>query len=139
MQRETDRAPAGAPYLKALERFADSRPTRLTVPGHKGGSAAPPALLEAFGARVFELDVSTLVDGVDVVGGPGVAPLERARELAAQAWGARRTWFLVHGASQGNLAACLAVQAAGGRRVVVQRNVHASVIDGLVLSGLAAI
>ena len=58
-----------------------------------------------------------------------------ARRLAAEAWGARRTWFLTNGASQGNLAACLAI-AQRGTRVVVQRTVHGSTIDGLVLAGL---
>ncbi len=44
------------------------------------------------------------------------------------------TWFLTNGASQGNHALCLAL-APPGRRVVLQRNSHASLIDGLVLSG----
>ena len=50
-------------------------------------------------------------------------------------WGARRSWFLVNGASQGNHATLMAL-AHIGKEVVVQRNVHSSVIDGLVLSGL---
>ena len=45
-----------------------------------------------------------------------------------------RTWFLTNGATQGNHALCLAL-APPGTRVVIQRNSHASLIDGLVLSG----
>ncbi len=45
-----------------------------------------------------------------------------------------RTWFLTNGASQGNHALCLAL-AGPGQWVVLQRNSHASLIDGLVLSG----
>ena len=45
-----------------------------------------------------------------------------------------RSWFLTNGASQGNHALTLAL-APLGARVVVQRNSHASVVDGLVLSG----
>jgi lysine decarboxylase len=41
----------------------------------------------------------------------------------------------MNGASQGNHSTCLAL-AHMGNRVVVQRNVHSSVIDGLVLSGM---
>src|SRR6202011_2674479 len=46
---------------------------------------------------------------------------------------AAQSWFLTNGASQGNHALCLAL--ARDRPVVVQRNSHASVVDGLVLSG----
>src|SRR6476619_7399795 len=52
-----------------------------------------------------------------------------------EAWGARRAWFLINGASQGNIAAALAL-AHRGREVVLQRNAHSSTIDALVLSGL---
>ena len=55
--------------------------------------------------------------------------------MAAEAWGAARSWFLINGSSQGNQAACLAL-AQRGERVVVQRNVHSSTVDGLILSGL---
>ena len=66
--------------------------------------------------------------------GFGSTPFQRAEELAAEAHGAVRSWFLTNGASQGNHALTLAL-APLGARVVVQRNSHASVVDGLVLSG----
>ena len=74
-----------------------------------------------------------LTHGIDV--GPVPTPFEQAQRLAAEAWGARRAWFLINGASQGNLAAGLAL-AHRGDAVVVQRNAHSSTIDALVLSGL---
>ena len=72
------------------------------------------------------------IEGIDV--GPSPTPYERAEQLAAEAYGAARTWFLTNGATQGNHALCLAL-APPGSRVVLQRNSHASLIDGLVLSG----
>ena len=66
--------------------------------------------------------------------GPSPTPYERAELLAAEAYGARRSWFLTNGATQGNHALCLAL-APLGTHVVAQRNSHASVVDGLVLSG----
>ena len=122
-----------APYLDALRAYAAGDPVRLTVPGHKGGAAAPPALARAL-EDALALDVPALIEGVDL--GPAPTPLARAQELAAEAWGAGRTWFLPHGATQGNLAACLALRSARGRQVVVQRNVHASVVSGLIAGGL---
>lgn len=125
-QRET-------PYLDALSAYAARRPARLHVPGHKGGQGADEGLLEAIGERALSFDIPALTHGVDV--GVEPTPFERAQRLAARAWGAKRAWFLINGASQGNLAAGLAL-AHRGEEVVVQRNAHSSTIDSLVLSGL---
>jgi arginine decarboxylase len=125
-QRET-------PYLDALREYAAREPARLHVPGHKGGPGADPGLLEAFGQRALSLDIPALTRGIDI--GPDPTPFEQAQLLAAEAWGAKRAWFLINGASQGNLAAGLAL-AHLGREVIVQRNAHSSTIDALVLSGL---
>src|SRR5580700_9762416 len=121
------------PYLQALREYAARDPARLHVPGHKGGPGADPELIEAIGRQALALDIPALTYGIDL--GPDPTPFERAQRLAAQAWGARRAWFLVNGASQGNLAAGLALAHRGGE-VVVQRNAHSSTIDALVLSGL---
>jgi arginine decarboxylase len=124
-----------APYLEALQSFAARGPRRAMVPGHKGGGAADGGLRDALSEGALALDLPTLIEGVDVASRGELAPYEVARRLAADAWGARRTWFLTNGASQGNVAACLAI-AQRGERVVVQRTVHGSTIDGLVLAGL---
>jgi len=121
------------PYLDALCEYAERNPARLHVPGHKGGAGADAGLLRAFGERAASLDIPALTHGIDV--GVEPTPFEQAQRLAAEAWGARRAWFLVGGASQGNLAAGLAL-AHHGSEVVVQRNAHSSTIDALVLSGL---
>jgi len=121
------------PYVDALLAYAELNPGRFQVPGHKGGSGADPALRELVGETGLRNDIPSVTEGVDI--GPEPTPFQQAQLLAAEAWGARRTWFLVNGASQGNHATCMAL-AHGGDRVVVQRNVHSSVIDGLVLSGM---
>jgi arginine decarboxylase len=123
------------PYLDALIAYADREPGRFHVPGHKGGPGADPALREAFGDQLLRLDVPAGIEGIDVGPDPADVPFALAQRLAADAWGARRSWFLVNGGSGGNHAICLALAHAGDR-VVVQRNVHSSIIDGLVLSGL---
>ncbi len=122
-----------APYLEALGAYAARDPARLHVPGHKGGAGADAGLLEAIGERALALDVPALTYGIDL--GPEPTPFEEAQRLAAEAWGAQRAWFLVNGASQGNLSAGLAL-AHQGDEVVVQRNAHSSTIDSLVYSGL---
>jgi arginine decarboxylase len=121
------------PYVDALLAYAALEPGRFQVPGHKGGAGADPALRELVGEAGLRNDIPSVTEGVDI--GPEPTPFQQAQLLAAEAWGARRTWFLINGASQGNHSTCMAL-AHGGNRVVVQRNVHSSVIDGLVLSGM---
>ncbi|MGH3099655.1 MAG: aminotransferase class I/II-fold pyridoxal phosphate-dependent enzyme, partial [Thermoleophilia bacterium] len=121
------------PYLDALRAYAARQPGRLHVPGHKGGPGADPGLIEAIGPQALALDIPALTWGIDV--GEEPTPFTDAQRLAAEAWGARRTWWLVNGASQGNHAALLAL-AHRGTEVVTQRNAHSSTIDALVMSGL---
>ncbi len=121
-----------APYLDAVVGYAFRGPGRFHVPGHKGGQGADPGLRHAIGEDALMMDVPQDIRGIDV--GPSPTPYERAERLAAEAYGARVSWFLTNGATQGNHALCLAL-APLGAPVVAQRNSHASVVDGLVLSG----
>jgi arginine decarboxylase len=121
-----------APYLEAVVAYATRGSTRFHVPGHKGGAGADPGLRAALGWSALTADIPQDIEGIDL--GPEPTPYQRAEQLAAEAHGAARTFFLTNGASQGNHALCLAL-APLGASVVVQRNSHASVIDGLVLSG----
>jgi lysine decarboxylase len=121
-----------APYLDAVMAYAFRGAARFHVPGHKGGRGADPGVVKAIGIDALAADVPQLIHGIDVGSAP--TPYERAETMAAQAFGAARSWFLSNGATQGNHALCLAL-ARLGTRVVVQRNSHGSVVDGLVLSG----
>ena len=97
--------------------------------------------MEALGERALAVDIPALTPGIDQ--GPEPTPFQQAQRMAAEAWGARRSWFLVNGASQGNHVALVALahcqQGAPpgeGRALLVQRNAHSSTIDALVLSGM---
>ena len=116
------------PYVDALRSFIDTEHVRWGIPGHQASPAAQPALAEFFGERLLRLDTQTMVQGVDL--GPD-NPYDRSLELAAEAWGARRLWFLTNGSSEGNLVTGLAV-AGLGSALVAQRSVHSSVVDALV-------
>jgi lysine decarboxylase len=132
------RAPAAqptAPYLEAVTAYGFRGSVRFHVPGHKGGEGADPGLRSALGDRALLLDVPLDIEGIDL--GPSPTPYERAEQLAAEAYGAERTWFLTNGATQGNHALCLAL-ATPDMQVILQRNSHASLIDGLILSGGSA-
>ncbi|WP_431246579.1 aminotransferase class I/II-fold pyridoxal phosphate-dependent enzyme [Leifsonia xyli] len=122
------------PYADALERHAARAPLALMVPGHGGDGLGLSARLADFlGPRPLQLDIPMLVDDVDLGDG---SPLSRSLELAADAWGARRTWFLTGGASQANRIAALAVRGLG-ENILTQRSAHSSFSDGVLSAGLA--
>lgn len=124
---------------------------RLLMPGHAGHGfwladdslrQAPlvMALAEAAGlvaepARLFTgpVFVGDITDVVDMLSEPQ-GPLAEAQRLAAQACGAAKACFLSGGSSVGIKALMLAL-AGEGERLVLGRNAHRSVLDGLVLNG----
>ena len=132
-----ERAVPGAPYADALHRNAAGPWVRLGVPGHQDQPERHPALASLAGPELLAMDIPMFTEGVDLPlpDSTEPSPLEEAMRLAAEAWGARRTWFLTHGASQGNHVSCLALRNLGST-AVVQRSVHTSVIDGAILAGL---
>ena len=73
-----------APYLDALRDYAERGPGRLQVPGHKGGQAADPGLVEALGERALALDIPALTPGIDQGPEPDTVPAGPA------AWRPRR-------------------------------------------------
>jgi lysine decarboxylase len=118
-QRET-------PLADAVDAFlADPAITPFTTPGHKRA----PGLGD--GVLAHDLPLSAGADDLhltsDVLG--------RAERLAAELWGADLCLFCVNGSTQGNQALALAA-ARPGDRVVVARNLHKSMLAGLVLAGL---
>ncbi|SDS47004.1 arginine decarboxylase [Brevibacterium sandarakinum] len=122
-----------APYADALQAAAERDSLFLSTPGHGGTTTGISAgQAEFFGEHILSLDIPPLFDGIDL----GVdTPKDEALQLAAEAWGARRTWFLTNGSSQGNRMAALAIGTLG-TGVVTQRSAHSSFIDGIVLAGL---
>lgn len=126
-------AQAHAPYAEALQRHAARHPLHVMVPGHGSAHEFGGAhLAEVFGEAVVELDIPLMLEGIDL---GADAPLQQSLQLAAEAWGARRAWYLTNGASQGNRTAALAVRGLG-ERVLMQRSSHSSFTDGILIAGL---
>ena len=122
-----------APFGHALLEYAQRDTLQVMVPGHAcDAERSYPELVDFMGAQGVALDVPPMTDGIDL--GENT-PLDEALELAAEAWGASRTWFMTNGASQANRTAAIAVRALG-ERVMVQRAMHSSFTDGILLAGL---
>jgi arginine/lysine/ornithine decarboxylase len=102
------------------------------MPAHRGSRGAPPAGVALFGAGTYDADVSE-AGGFEYLHDPGAA-LSGAHHRAATLFGADRSWFLVNGATVGNLAAICAT-VGDGDAIVVARGSHRSVYAGIALSG----
>ncbi|GAA3411862.1 aminotransferase class I/II-fold pyridoxal phosphate-dependent enzyme [Paenibacillus hodogayensis] len=129
-----DNLECNMPLLHALLDGTQRGHISFHVPGHKGGRALPP------GAELFQellaIDM-TEITGLDDLHHPEGA-IREAQQLAAACFGADETCFLVNGSTVGNLAAILSVCSAGDM-LIVQRNVHKSVVNGLMLAGARAV
>lgn len=123
-----------APYADALASHAANQPLHLMVPGHGcvQGDAMSQPLHDFVGERAALRDIPPMIDGIDMADDE---PLAEAARLAAEAWGARRAWFLSNGASQANRTAAIAVRGLGDR-ILAQRSAHSSFSDGILAAGL---
>lgn len=123
---------AQLPIVQALQHCAVRPQAAFYAPGHKRGQGAAPALVELLGADCLRADLPELPELDNLFAPEGV--IQQAQTLAADAFGAEHTYFLANGSTCGLEAAILAT-CGPGDKIVVPRNVHRSVIAGLVLAG----
>jgi arginine decarboxylase len=120
-----------APLLKTLQTLRDGGMTLFCTPGHKQGHGVFEAIATLMGSSVFQVDFPDL-PGLNLFDREGV--LAKSQALAAETFGAERTWFLVNGSSGGLMAAILATCGTQDK-IILPRTVHQSAIAGLILSG----
>ncbi|MEI6370188.1 MAG: aminotransferase class I/II-fold pyridoxal phosphate-dependent enzyme [Nostocales cyanobacterium ELA608] len=120
------------PLIDALKACTTRSHAPFYTPGHKHGAGISPLLTDLIGKDVFRADLTELAE-LDNLFTPQSVILA-AQELAAEAFGAEKTWFLVNGSTCGIEAAILAT-CRMGEKIILPRNVHSSVISGLILSG----
>ncbi|MGO4890214.1 aminotransferase class I/II-fold pyridoxal phosphate-dependent enzyme [Anaerobacillus sp. MEB173] len=118
------------PLYDVLRKYLEKTPTSFHVPGHKNGTVFP-----SIGRGLFEnllaIDV-TEIEGLDDLHDP-TGPISEAQQLVSSYYSTLASFFLVGGSTVGNLAMILAVCNVGDT-VLVQRNCHKSVINGLKLA-----
>ncbi|MGV1035242.1 MAG: aminotransferase class I/II-fold pyridoxal phosphate-dependent enzyme [Microbacteriaceae bacterium] len=134
---------ASAPYAEALRKLATIDWQQLQVPGHQGSAEGASGLADFISPETLVLDMPMMFGQIDqeswrFINPHQPSPLELAQELAADAWGARRVWFLTNGASSGNHIGTMVARALG-KKVIVQRSVHSSVVDGIAHAGIDAV
>lgn len=118
------------PLTRAVENHVGFESASFHTPGHKGRSAILRQSLE----RTRDL---TELPGLDELARPS-GVLRDLEKRAAALWQCGDSIISVGGASSGLMAALLAA-ASRGREVLVPRNAHRSILNGLVLSGLVLV
>ncbi|KAB8334311.1 aminotransferase class I/II-fold pyridoxal phosphate-dependent enzyme [Scytonema tolypothrichoides VB-61278] len=120
------------PLLDTLKACAQHPHAPFYTPGHKRGQGISKSLSDVFGKAVFGADLPELAELDNLFAPSGV--IQQAQQLAAEAFGASQTWFLVNGSTCGIEAAILATCGTGDK-IILPRNVHSSAIASLILSG----
>lgn len=130
-QKETVKVKA--PIVEALQTAYDNPTYQFHIPGHTKGKAVLKDFKKLIGDKVLSIDTTDEFDNLGTLH-PATGPIKEAQELAAEAFGARKTFFLLNGSTAGNLAVAMAFTKPN-QKVIVNRNCHRSIITGLMISG----
>ncbi|MGP4063110.1 aminotransferase class I/II-fold pyridoxal phosphate-dependent enzyme [Halobacillus sp. H74] len=124
-----------APLYEALSENIKGDPISFHVPGHKYGKVFSSNAKSSFHS-ILELD-GTEIGRLDDLHAPeGV--IKESQELASSYFESDETFFLVNGSTAGNLAMVLSV-CKPGEKIIIQRNCHKSVMNGIELAGACPI
>lgn len=121
-----------APLFEAMRDYIKKDMSAYHTPGHKQGKGIDPEMLDLLGVNVFKMDLCELpeVDNLH----DAVTVIKEAQELAASAYSADRSFFLVNGSTTGNNVMTMTV-CDPGDKIIIPRNIHKSVLGGIILSG----
>jgi arginine/lysine/ornithine decarboxylase len=120
------------PLFDAIVRYANENKISFHTPGHKHGNGIPKVFRSFVGEKVFKLDLSVMSE-IDSLHEPNTV-IKEAQILAAKAYGADYSFFLVNGTTGGNQAMILSV-CDPGDKIIIPRNAHKSVISAVILAG----
>lgn len=122
---------ARTPYIDAYKKYTDEHNIVFDVPGHHQGNIKTD-FDKIFPHAVYKKDVNC-PRGLDNLLHP-TGCIKEAEDLFAKACGAKYARFLINGSSSGILIMLMATLRAHDK-ILLPRNVHKSVINGLILSG----
>lgn len=122
-----------APLVQALENATISPKIQLHIPGHTRGEGLFPDFKNLLEKKAVYLDTTDEFDNLGTLH-PETGPIKEAQLLAAKAFGAAKSFFLLNGSTIGNLALALTLLKPNSK-AIIGRNCHRSVVTGLILSG----
>ena len=131
--RQKEAVKVKAPIVEALKTAYENPTYQFHIPGHTKGKAIFKDFRNLIGEKALNVDTTDEFDNLGTLH-PATGPIKEAQELAAEAFGAKKTFFLLNGSTAGNLALAMALTKKG-QKVIVNRNCHRSILTGLIISG----
>lgn len=122
-----------APIVDALKKAYENPSYQFHIPGHTKGNGTFPEFRKLIGAKALTVDTTDEFDNLGTLH-PATGPIKEAQELAAKAFGAKKTFFLINGSTAGNLALAMSLTKKG-QKIITNRNCHRSVLTGMIISG----
>jgi arginine/lysine/ornithine decarboxylase len=119
------------PLFTKLKEYANSNPLPFHIPGHKKGQGMDTEFRQFIGENALSIDLINIEPLDDLHQPQGI--IHEAQQLAAEAFGAKRTFFSVQGTSTAIMAMILAT-CNPGDKIIVPRTVHKSVSSAIVLA-----
>ena len=115
-----------------IENFRKKKRVLFTTPSHGQGDFVAPSSLKLLGHKFFTCDYSE-IEGFDNLSNP-IGIIRTSQVEAARIYGAKSTFFLTNGSTSGIVASMFALLNRCDK-VLIARNCHKSVYNGLVLTG----
>lgn len=122
-----------APIVDALKQAYENPTYQFHIPGHTKGNGSLPEFRKLIGKKALSVDTTDEFDNLGTLH-PATGPIKEAQELAALAFGAKKTFFLLNGSTAGNLALAMGLTKKG-QKIITNRNCHRSVLTGMIISG----
>ncbi|MFA4884735.1 MAG: aminotransferase class I/II-fold pyridoxal phosphate-dependent enzyme [Desulfotomaculaceae bacterium] len=119
------------PLFDAVKYHVKRNAVPLQIPGHKHGHGLE-EYREFVGENVLRMDLNE-TRGIDMIWDP-VAVIAEAEKLLAVSFGAKFACFLINGTTSG-VQAMIMSTCKPGDQIILPRNAHKSIFNGLILSG----
>ncbi len=118
--------------IKLIQKFNRNKRTLFTTPSHNQGMVVAPKSVKLLGQKVFKSDFSEIED-FDNLAHPEGAILE-SQLMASEIYQSKYSFYLPNGSTSGILAAMLALLSQN-EKVLIARNCHKAIYNGLILTG----
>lgn len=125
------------PLVEGVLKYIDENNIPFSMPGHKAGLGF---LKDEYGRKLYDNFIKgdiTEVEGLDNLHKPeGI--IKEAMDLLKNFYGSKKSYFLVNGSTSGNLAMIFSTFNEGDK-VIVERNCHRSIFNGIIMRKLRPI